>query len=81
MATYNQPTSAPTAKVKAVGVAGVVTVLVPLVVTILASFGVIVPQEVSDQAIAGIGAIVTIWAAIQSIVHFAAGYFKKSETK
>lgn len=79
--TYNQPTSAPTAKVAAVGKAGAAAVIIPLIVTLLASFGVVVPEDISGQAVAGVGAAVTLYAAIQAIVQFGAGYLKKSERK
>lgn len=81
MATYTQPTPAPVAKVKAVGYAGIITTIVPLIVTVLASFGVALPDNISNQAVAVIGAIVTLYAAVQSVVHFLAGYIKKAETK
>ena len=78
---YNQPTSAPTAKVGAVGKAGAAAVIIPLIVTLLASFGIIVPEDVSGQAIALTGAVVTAYAAIQALWQFGAGYLKKSERK
>lgn len=77
--TYNQPTSAPTTKVAAVGVAGIAAVLVPLLVTVLASFGVIVPDATANQVIQLISAIVTVYSLAQGVAQFAAGYFKKSK--
>lgn len=81
MATYNQPTSAPTAKVAAVGKAGIAAVIIPAIVLVLSSFGVVVPDEISNDVLAAISAIVTVYAAIQAVVQFIAGYIKKSETK
>lgn len=78
---YSQPTSKPTAKVAAVGKAGAIAVAIPLIVTILASFGVIVPDDVSTAAVTGVGAAVTLYAAVQAIYQFGAGYLKKSERK
>lgn len=78
---YNQPTSAPTAKVAAVGKAGAVAVIVPLIVTLLAQFGVIVPDEVTQQVITGIGLVVTLYSIVQALWQFGAGYLKKSERK
>jgi len=77
----DQPTAAPTAKVAAVGIAGIVAVIVPLIVTLLAAFGIIIPEGLTAQLIASASAIVTIYAAVQAIVQFAAGYFKRSEVK
>jgi uncharacterized membrane protein len=76
--TYDQPTSAPTAKVAAVGGAGAI---IALVVTALAYFGVIVPDGLSQQATAAVAAIITIITFAQAILQFAAGYIKKSEVK
>lgn len=76
--TVNQPTSAPTAKVAAVGLAGLI---ITAIIGILASFGVIVPDGLSDQASQAVGATVTIVAAIQAIVQFFAGYLKKAQVK
>jgi len=77
----DQPTAAPTNKVAAVGIAGIVAVIVPLIVTILAGFGVIIPDELTAKLIASASAIVTIYAAVQAVVQFAAGYFKRNEVK
>lgn len=76
---YNQPTNAPTEKVKAVGLAGAVSVLLPMLVMILAQFGVIVPDDLQAEAIAAIAAVVTIYSFIQAVGQFIAGYMKKSK--
>jgi uncharacterized membrane protein len=78
MATYNQPTSAPTAKVAAVGGAGAV---IALIVTLLAYMGVIVPEGLSEQATQAVAAVITIVTFGQAALQFLAGYFKKSEKK
>lgn len=70
--TYNQPTARPTAKVAAVGVAGLAsTALVWLALTV---FGVEIPAEMADEAVGGVVALV-------SLITFVTGYFKKSNTK
>lgn len=82
MATYTQPTSAPTAKVAAVGYAGIITTLVPLLVFVLTSLNVHIgnTSDLTNSLIAIVAAVVTIYQAITAAVHFAAGYFKESDT-
>lgn len=71
---YNQPTSLPVPKVAAVGIAGVI---VTAIVAVLAAFGVIVPDEVSNAATGAVAGIIFVISAIQTIVVFAAGYIKR----
>ena len=52
---------------------------VAAVVTLLALFGVIVPDDVGQAAEAGITALFVVISAVQAILTFAAGYFKKNE--
>lgn len=78
---YNQPTSAPTAKVAAVGRAGAIAVAIPLIVTILASFGVIVPEGTSEQAVAAVSGAIALYSFLQAMYQFGAGYLKRSERK
>ena len=73
---YNQPTAAPTSKVAAVGVAGAV---VAGTVALLAMFGVIVPDSLSEQATQAVAAIIVVISFIQAVVQFLAGYLKKSK--
>jgi protein-S-isoprenylcysteine O-methyltransferase Ste14 len=73
---YDQPTSVPVPKVKAAGVAGVI---VTAVVTVLALTGVAVPDNVSTAAESAIAGAVILFSAIQTIVTFAAAYFKKDQ--
>lgn len=73
---YNQPTSLPVPKVAAVGVAGVI---VTALVTVLALFGVIVPDNVSQAATGAVAGIIFVVSAIQTIVTFAAGYIKRDQ--
>lgn len=82
MATYNQPTLTPTPKVAAVGYAGIVTTLVPLVVFVLTGLGVHLGNtgDLTNGLINLIAAIVTIYQAITAVVHFVAGYMKKDKT-
>lgn len=79
MATYNQPTLAPTAKVKAVGYAGIITTLVPLGVFILTGLGVHIGNvgDLTNGLINLVAAVVTIYQAITAVVHFVSGYLKK----
>jgi hypothetical protein len=72
----NQPTAAPTQKMQAVGAAGAG---VAAVVTLLAIFGVIVPEDVSKSAEGGIAALFVLVSAVQAVVTFAAGYLKKNK--
>lgn len=65
----NQPSPAPTEKVKAGLTAGVI---ITLVVSLLAQFGVVIPEEVSTAVIALIGSVITIGT-------FLASYFKKNK--
>lgn len=76
--TYIQPTAKPTAKVRAVGVAGGA---VAAIVTILALFGVIIPEELSSQAEAAVTAVIVAITFAQALIQFVAGYLKKSDTK
>lgn len=71
---YNQPTSLPVPKVAAVGIAGVI---VTAIVALLAAFGIIVPDNVSQAATGAVAGIIFVISAIQTIVTFAAGYYKK----
>ena len=63
----DQLTSAPTAKMTAVGTAGSI---VTLIVGVLTAFGVSVPSDVS-------GAVITAVAALTTIISFASGYIKR----
>jgi hypothetical protein len=65
----NQPTSAPTAKMSAVGGVGA---FVTAIVGLLAIFGVTLPDNVSTAA-------VTLILAIHTLIVFLAGYFKKEK--
>ena len=71
---YEQPTSLPVPKVAAAGIAGVI---VTAVVTILALSGIIVPDNVSQAAVNAVTAVVFLVSAVQTVVTFAAAYFKK----
>jgi hypothetical protein len=72
----NQPTSKPTKKVTAVGVAGLsVTALIAL----LAAFGVTVPDALGEQAVAAVGGIAVAVSFIQAAVTFIAGYMKRED--
>ncbi len=73
---YNQMDYEPVPKVKAVAAAGAI---VTLVITVLALFGVIVPDNISSQAEGAIAATVIVVSFIQSVVVFAAGYLKRDE--
>lgn len=75
---YNQPTSKPTAKIAAVGTAGII---VSLTVSMLAIFGVIVPDDLSAQAEQAVTAVILIITFGQALIQFIAGYMKKSEKK
>lgn len=79
MATYSQPTLKPTSKVAAVGYAGIVTTLAPLIVILLNNLGVtgLEPESLSTGIVNLIAAILTISNAISAVIHFSAGYFKK----
>lgn len=72
----NQPTSTPTLKMQAVGAAGAG---VAAVVTLLALFGVIVPDDVSQSAEGGIKALFILISALQAVIAFATGYIKKNK--
>lgn len=67
----DQKSNVPVAKVQAVGWAGGVTTLILTVMTLL---GINIPEDMVNQAVIGISALV-------SIVTFLAGYFKRSATK
>jgi predicted membrane channel-forming protein YqfA (hemolysin III family) len=71
---YEQPTSLPVPKVAAAGIAGVI---VTAVVTVLALSGIIVPDNVSQAAVNAVAAVIFLISAVQTVVTFAAGYFKK----
>ena len=73
---YEQPTSLPVPKVQATAIAGTV---VTAVVTLLALTGVIVPDSVSQAAVGVVSALVFIVSALQTIITFAAAYFKKDK--
>jgi hypothetical protein len=79
---YHQPTAVPTAKVKAVGYAGIITTLVPLLVTALATFNINLgdSDSLTTALVALVGAVVTIYNAATAIILFLSGYFKKSDT-
>jgi len=78
---YSQPTTAPTAKVAAVGKAGAIAAIIPLIVTLLAGFGVAVPDGLSQQAVVAVSGAVAVYAFFQALWQFGAGYLKKSERK
>ena len=65
----NQPNSAPTAKMTAVGIAGLV---VTALVTVAAAFGITIPETVSSAALA-------LVAAVTTIATFVAGYWKREQ--
>jgi predicted membrane-bound spermidine synthase len=79
METYNQPTPKPTAKIAAVGYAGAITTIIPLVVIVLNSLGAtgLDPDALSTGVINTVAAIVTIYNAVSALITFAAGYFKR----
>lgn len=72
----NQADLKPTTKMKAVGTAGVV---ITALVFVLAQFGVIVPDGLSQQATEAVAATIFIVSFVQAIIQFAAGYFKKTK--
>lgn len=71
---YEQPTSAPVPKIQAVGVVGGA---VAAVVTLLALFGVIIPDNLSAQATGAITALFIVISFVQAAITFIAGYLKK----
>lgn len=71
---YEQPTNLPVPKVQAAGVAGVI---ITALVTVLAMSGVIVPDNVSQAAVGAVSAVVFLVSAAQTVITFAAAYFKK----
>lgn len=71
---YEQPTSVPVPKVAAVGIAGVV---VTALVSMLAAFGILVPDNVSTAATGAVAGVVIVISALQTIITFVAGYLKK----
>lgn len=79
----NQPTAAPTAKVAAVGWAGIVTTLVPVLVILLNNLGVtgVDPEALSTGIINLIAAIVTIYNGVSSLIIFITGYLKRERKK
>ncbi len=74
---YEQPTSAPVPKVAAVGKANAISTGIAAVVTLLAITGIIVPDDISANAVAAITGAVTLYSLLQSIYSYASGYFKK----
>ena len=76
--TYSQPNLKPTAKVAAVGAAGVI---ITAIVAILGVSGIVVPEGVSEQASQAVSAVIVLVSFVQTIVTFASGYFKRSNTK
>lgn len=72
----DQPTSEPTEKIKAVGAAGVV---IAAIVTVLALFGVIIPDELSKQASEALTALIVLITFGQATAQFVAGYIKKNK--
>lgn len=81
--TYNQPTATPTAKVKAVGKAGIATTAVPALIALGAFMGVNPDDAESgiNLAVAAIASIVAAYNAVSALIQFFAGYIKKSDTK
>ena len=81
MTTYSQPTLKPTSKIAAVGIAGIVTTLVPIMVILLNTLGVagVDPDALSTGIINLIAAIVTIYNAVSVLIQFIAGYMKKEK--
>jgi hypothetical protein len=71
---YEQPTSLPVPKVAAVAAAGTI---VTGIVSVLAISGVIVPDSVSQAAVNAVAAAMIALSALQTLITFAAGYFKK----
>lgn len=76
--TYTQPTSKPTAKVAAVGAAGLI---IGAIVTILTVSGVTIPEGLPEQAENAVAAVIVLITFGQAVITFAAGYLKKSNTK
>ena len=74
----DQPTAAPTNKVAAVGIAGV---LIAAIVSILTAFGVIIPDGLPEQANAAVAATVVVVSFVQAGVQFLAGYFKRNKVE
>lgn len=74
---YDQPTVAPVPKMIAVGKANLIATGVAALVTLLALFGVVIPMDVSADAVAVISGCITLYSLIQSIYSSAAGYLKK----
>lgn len=75
---YNQPTSAPTPKISAVGGASIV---IGAIVAILTAFGVTIPDGLPAQAEQAVAAVILIVTFVQGLLPWLAGYFKKSEKK
>lgn len=78
--TYPQPSKTPTAKVKAVINTNAITAIIPLIITILATFNIVLPESAGTDAVAAVGAIVTLYSIVQGVITSLAGYFKKSDT-
>lgn len=72
--TYDQPSLAPVPKVLAVAGAGAA---ITALVTLLALSGIIVPESVSQAAEEGVVAMMVFVSAVQAVLTFVAGYFKK----
>jgi hypothetical protein len=79
--TFDQPTAKPTAKIAAVGYAGAITTIIPLLVIALNSLGVtgLDPESLTTGIINVVAAIITIYNAVSALVIFAAGYFKRDK--
>lgn len=76
MATANKPTRKPTAKVTAATAA---STIVGAIVAVLALFGVIIPEGMSEQAEAAVTGIIVCVALLEPAITFIGGYFKKEK--
>lgn len=76
MATVNQPTPKPTAKVTAATAA---SAIVGAIVSVLALFGVIIPEGMSEQAETAVTGLIVGVTLLQPAVSFISGYFKKEK--
>jgi len=76
--TYAQPNLKPTAKVAAVGTAGVI---ITLLVALLGMTGIVVPEGLTEQASQAFASVLVIVSFVQTVVTFVSGYIKKSNTK
>lgn len=68
-AKYDQPSAAPTPKMTAVGMAGVI---VTLVIGLANLFGIVIPEEVT-------GAALTVVSGLVTVITFVAGYMKRDK--